>query len=165
VADRDEQAAFIERFAAILTEAGWPRMPARVFVALLITDSGRLTSAELCDMLQVSPAAVSGAVRYNAQIGLVRRERDPATRRDVYSLHDDVWPTVGKFGARIYSRFADELRPAIELLGADTPAGVRAADTVSFFEYLTKEIPAVMDRWKDQRGAGHEGARSRVRPE
>ena len=39
-------------------------MPARVFSALLATDSGRLTAAELAERLQISPAAVSGAVRY-----------------------------------------------------------------------------------------------------
>src|SRR5579862_4794131 len=37
---------FIERFAALLITAGFPPMPARVFVALLVTDSGRLSSVE-----------------------------------------------------------------------------------------------------------------------
>ena len=49
-------------------------MPARVFAALLASDSGRLTSAELSALLKVSPAAVSGAVRYLAQVNLVSRE-------------------------------------------------------------------------------------------
>ena len=44
------------------------RMPARVFAALLASDDGALTSAELGEQLQVSPAAVSGAVRYLAQV-------------------------------------------------------------------------------------------------
>jgi len=47
---------FIERFAAVLTEAGIPRMPARIFAALLASDSGRLTAAELAAQLQASPA-------------------------------------------------------------------------------------------------------------
>ena len=38
------------------------RMPARVFAALLTTDSGSLTAAGLAAMLHVSPAAISGAV-------------------------------------------------------------------------------------------------------
>ena len=54
--------AYIERFAAVLVAAGFPPMPARVFVALLVTDSGRLSAAELAAMLRISPAAVSGAV-------------------------------------------------------------------------------------------------------
>jgi DNA-binding transcriptional regulator GbsR (MarR family) len=59
----DDAARFIERFASVMEESGIPRMPARVFAALLATDSGRLTSSELAELLQVSPAAVSGAVR------------------------------------------------------------------------------------------------------
>jgi hypothetical protein len=41
-----------------MTDSGMPRMPSRVFVALLITDSGRLTSTELADILDISPAAI-----------------------------------------------------------------------------------------------------------
>jgi DNA-binding transcriptional regulator GbsR (MarR family) len=66
VDDRDDQAVlrFIERFSSVFTESGMPRMPSRVFVALLASDAGELTAAELADLLRVSPAAISGAVRY-----------------------------------------------------------------------------------------------------
>ena len=47
----------------MLAEAGIARMPARVFAALLVTESGSLTAAELARQLHVSPAAVSGAAR------------------------------------------------------------------------------------------------------
>ena len=49
---------FIERFAALLITAGFPPMPARVFVALIVTDSGRLSSVELTQLLKISTAAV-----------------------------------------------------------------------------------------------------------
>jgi hypothetical protein len=39
-----------------------PRMPARVFAAVLVAEDGRRTAAELADQLGVSPAAISGAV-------------------------------------------------------------------------------------------------------
>ena len=68
---------FVERFSSDLEAAGVPRLPARVFVALLVEDDGYLTAAELAERLQISPAAVSGAVRYLIQVNLVRREREP----------------------------------------------------------------------------------------
>src|ERR1700730_19198199 len=77
---------FIEKFAAVLSLAGFPAMPARVFVALLVTDAGRLTAAELADLLQISPAAVSGAVRYLGGLGLVDKERVPGSRRACYRV-------------------------------------------------------------------------------
>ena len=46
-------------------------MPARVFAALLIAPDARLTAAELAERLQVSPAAISGAVRYLVQVRMV----------------------------------------------------------------------------------------------
>jgi hypothetical protein len=61
--DADALARFVERFAVVLTEAGWPRMPARVFACLLADERGELTARELVDRLTVSPAAISGAGR------------------------------------------------------------------------------------------------------
>ena len=86
---RDEEAVmrFVERCALTLTEAGIPRMPARVFVALLVSDDGRRTAAELAEMLKVSPAAISNAVRYLQQVRLAVREREPGERRDHYRLY------------------------------------------------------------------------------
>ncbi|HLK79810.1 MAG TPA: MarR family transcriptional regulator, partial [Streptosporangiaceae bacterium] len=82
---------YIERFAAVLVAAGFPAMPARVFVALLVAESGRLSAAELAGRLRVSPAAVSGAVRYLIQVGLVHKERVPGSRRDYYRMPGTMW--------------------------------------------------------------------------
>jgi len=56
-------------------------MPARVFACVLADDSGKLTAQELASRLQVSPAAVSGAVRYLPQARLLLGEDRPAGRR------------------------------------------------------------------------------------
>ena len=78
--DPEVVSRFVEHFAAQLVEAGLPRMPARVFVALLASDAGVLTSVELGEQLRISPAAVSGAVRYLSQVRMVSREREPGSR-------------------------------------------------------------------------------------
>ena len=92
VINRDKgRAAFIERFASVLTESGFPRMPARVFAALLATDSGRLTAAELAGLLHVSAAAISGAVSYLVQVNLASREAEPGSRREHYRVHSGTW--------------------------------------------------------------------------
>src|SRR5579863_9168607 len=90
---RDEQAVrqFVERFAAVLAQAGIPLMPSRVFVALLTADAPRLTADDIAGILQVSPAAVSGAVRYLLPIGLVTRETQPGSRRYWYQTPRNVW--------------------------------------------------------------------------
>ncbi|MFJ9176710.1 GbsR/MarR family transcriptional regulator [Streptomyces sp. NPDC102360] len=142
---------FVERFAAQLLDAGMTRMPARVFAALLASDSGALTSAELGKQLQVSPAAVSGAVRYLTQQHMVTRERDPGTRRDLFRVHSNQWYEALGSRDSVMKRWEDALREGVESLGADTPAGRRIAETLAFFEFVQVELAALMERWREHR--------------
>jgi DNA-binding transcriptional regulator GbsR (MarR family) len=151
---KDPLFGYIERFAAVLMAAGFPPMPARVFVALLITDSGRLTAAELAGMLRISPAAVSGGVRYLVQLGLVHKERVPGSRRDYYRMPDDVWSDMFRLRDQVMQRWAGLVREGIELLGPDTPAGTRLADHATFFEFVSRELPEVLKRWDEYRAGG-----------
>ena len=140
---------YIERFASVLVAAGFPPMPARVFVALLVTDSGRLTAADLAEVLRVSPAAVSGAVRYLVQLGLVHKERVPGSRRDYYRMPDDVWSDMFRLRDQVMQRWAALVREGIELVGPDTPAGARLAEHATFFEFVSRELPEVLKRWDE----------------
>jgi DNA-binding transcriptional ArsR family regulator len=142
---------YIERFASVLVAAGFPPMPARVFVALLVTDSGRLTAAELAAVLRVSPAAVSGGVRYLTQLSLVHKERVPGSRRDYYRMPDDVWSDMFRLRDQVLQRWAALIREGIDLLGPDTPAGVRLADHAIFFDFVSAEMPEVLKRWAEYR--------------
>jgi DNA-binding transcriptional regulator GbsR (MarR family) len=138
---------FIERFASVLVAAGFPAMSARVFVAFLVSNSYRLTAAELADMLQISPAAVSGAVRYLIGLGLVHKDRVPGSRRDYYRMPADVWNEVMRMQSQVLMRWTSLLKEGVDLVGADTPAGSRMADHTAFFEFVNAEIPAMLARW------------------
>jgi predicted transcriptional regulator len=146
-------AGFIERFAAVLILAGFPPMPARVFTALLVTDSGRLSAAELVDLLQISPAAVSGAVRYLTGIGLVHKERVPGSRREYYRMPGDIWHQVMLMRNQVLIRWAGLLKEGIDLVGAQSPAGRRMTGHAEFFEFLAAEMPVLMARWDAVNGA------------
>jgi predicted transcriptional regulator len=147
---RDEAAVerFVERFASELVEAGMQRMPARVFGALLVSETGALTSAELGERLQVSPAAVSGAVRYLAQVDMISREREPGSRRERYSMHTEQW--YESFGRRDrdFGRWESSLRSGVELVGSDSDAGRRLAETADFFAFLHRELGEMIERWR-----------------
>jgi predicted transcriptional regulator len=155
VPPRDDAAVrrFIEDFASALTEMGVPRMPARVFVALVTSDPGRLSADELAATLHASRAAMSGAVRYLVQLGLIRREGEPGSRRHFYRVPDDVWGEIISIRNRAMARWTAVLREGIPILGADTPAGLRITDSVRFFEFVSAELPLVIDRWQDRKAA------------
>nr|WP_223188539.1 MarR family transcriptional regulator [Streptomyces sp. TRM68416] len=149
--DTEGVSRFVEHFAAQLVEAGVPRMPARVFAALLASDSGALTSVELGEQLRISPAAVSGAVRYLAQVHLVSREREPGSRRERYRVHSDQWYEAIANREAVIKRWQDALREGVTSLGPDTPAGRRLTETVAFFEFMEGELTAMMERWRVHR--------------
>jgi len=146
---QDDVARFVERFALMMNEAGLPRMPARVFGALLVAETGKRTASELAEVLQVSPAAISGAVRYLGQVGLVLRARDPGERRDHYELLDDLWYEMYANRDKQFAEWASIMNDGAETLGADSPAGARLATSAEFFEFLRGEIPKLLQHWRD----------------
>jgi DNA-binding transcriptional regulator GbsR (MarR family) len=146
--DPDAVTQFIERFSSALVDAGVPHMPALVFVALLATDSGRLTADELATQLRVSRAAVSGAVKYLRQVGLVGRERQPGTRRHRYFLEDPTWYELVARREQILERWILATRSGAEALGPDTPAGARLLESLRFFEFARDDLVAMLERWK-----------------
>jgi predicted transcriptional regulator len=144
--------AFIERFTAHLTQSGFPRTPARIFVALLTSDSSTLTAAELADLLHTSPASVSSGVRYLLHVGLVAAEGEPGSRRLHYRMSTRVWEDVVQLRDRQFSDWAAELRHGVNVLGPVTPAGARMAHTVRYFEFISQEIAGLLARWRAQSG-------------
>lgn len=141
---------FIESFSAALVEAGVPRMPSLVFVCLLASEEDGLTADELAVKLQVSRAAISGAVNYLAPVGLISRERQPGSRRYRYVLRDPTWFEMLVRRERILDRWVTTTREGIAALGAQTHAGRRLAESLAFFEFLQREMPAMLARWRDQ---------------
>ncbi|MDQ0600177.1 putative transcriptional regulator [Streptomyces canus] len=149
--DAEAVSKFVESFAAQLVEAGMQRMAARVFAALLSSDEGVMTSAELGEQLRISPAGVSGAVRYLAQTHMVAREREPGSRRERYRVQGDQWYEALTNREAVLKRWEAALRDGVAGLGAETPAGRRMAETLAFFEFLEGEVAAMMERWRTHR--------------
>ncbi len=144
---------FVERLAAEMTAAGMQRMASRVFAALLTSETASLTAAELAEQLQISPAAVSGAIGYLTRVDMVSRERDPGTRRDRYVLHNELWYETFTRRDQVLVRWEKVLHEGAEALGPDTAAGRRTAETAEFFAFLHTEMLGIMDRWRAHKEA------------
>jgi DNA-binding MarR family transcriptional regulator len=145
---------FVERFALLLTDAGWPRMPARVFACLLADEKDSLTAGELAARLSVSPAAVSGAVRYLVQLGLIVRDREPGSRSDHYAVDDLVWQRTWIERLRQLRRWQDSLTEGIGTVGPDSGAVHRLGEARRFFAFIEAEMAGVLDRWREQFAGG-----------
>ncbi|MEU1971533.1 MarR family transcriptional regulator [Microbacterium sp. NPDC019599] len=146
-----------EQAASLLTAAGMARMPSRVMMALVGSPDDGYTAAELADRLGVSPAAVSGAVRYLQSIHMIRRISRPGDRRDRYELSDDAWSDVATGNAPLYTRLADFM----DLIADDNdgaPASVaRARATADFLRFLATRMPELVEEWRVARGQAADG--------
>ena len=152
-----EPSRFVERFGSALTAAGMQRLPSRVFAALLADDDGRMTAAELGEVLSVSPASVSGAVRYLQQMRMIHREREQGSRRDVYVVADDAWHDMMMNSASVYAPLTQSLSEGVDQVGGrGTTAGDRLALSVAFLEFVTEEMQQLSERWDKRRAElGH----------
>ncbi|MER5425919.1 GbsR/MarR family transcriptional regulator [Streptosporangium roseum] len=152
---RDEEAVrrLVERFALDLTEAGMSRMPARVLVAILVAEKGELHAAEIAEFLQVSPAAISGAVRYLTQTALIIREREPGARHDHYRMHDNVWYQSIAHKETLLRQWERTLLDGIEATGTGSRAAARLAESQEFLEFLRLEMPALLEKWRHGRSS------------
>ena len=144
----------VERFGQALEGSGMPRMPARVFAFVLAEDSERYTAAELAEGLQVSPAAISGAVRYLVNTGLLIKERVPGRRGDIFRVLDgDIWSTITTARKPMIDNFIAAVDDAIALVGADTPGGRRLVETADFLRFTRADLDDLPRRWASYREA------------
>ncbi|MER5324595.1 GbsR/MarR family transcriptional regulator [Streptosporangium roseum] len=137
-----------DQLTDLLVQGGIPQMMAKVLAALYTTDSGSLTSAELVQRLQVSPASISKAVGYLEAQELIRRERDPRRRAERYVIDDNVWYQAMLASARANALLADTARQSARTLGPTTPAGVRLENMSQFLTRVGEDLVRSAEHWR-----------------
>ena len=148
---RDERAvsAYVERFGNTLTEAGMPRLAARVFAQLLADDDGRMTAAELTAALEVSPAAISGAVRYLTQVSMIGKERERGSRRDVYVVHTDAWHEAIMRRDHLMGQLASGMQLGVDAVGGmQTASGQRLRLSIEFLDFVATSMAEMSAEWE-----------------
>lgn len=135
--------------ATELANEGFPRVPAQILLRLMVEPDGSMTAAALSASLELSPAAVSGGVRYLGVLGFIRTEVVPGGRRHVYSL-----PVLPWYASTLIQDRYGPLRALIEagLAGVEAgPARDRLTEMADFFRFLQTEMPHLWDRWQQTR--------------
>lgn len=145
-----------ETSAAVLTAAGFPKMPARALMALVVSDDGWLTAAELSEILGASAAAVSGAVRYLQTVGFVHRVSQPGSRRDRYALPDNAWYVASLRQNPVYERLAGLADSTASSLPPGSSARARVNEMGAFYRFLMVRLPELLDEWEHTRLVRHD---------
>lgn len=148
----DPFAQFVENTAGELVAQGFPRMPANVIMALTASEEGRMTAAELAESLGVSPGAVSGAVRYLSNVGMVRSTTITGTRKHVYALPERPWYTASLTRRDVYGHIVAQLRRDIVRLPPGA-ARERIEEMADFFEFIDQRMPQLLEEWDNLRSS------------
>ena len=151
---RDERTlqAATEQSAALLTAAGFPKMPARTLMALMTSETG-LTAVELAERLGASAAAISGAVRYLQQVGIIIRVAEVGSRRDRYELPEDAWYAVLTGKSPLYGALASLAESATAAIDdPESTATARLDEMARFYRFFDARIPQLMEEWEEERG-------------
>ena len=144
----------VERLGQTLETMGLPRMPARVFAFILADDESAYTAADLARGLDVSPAAISGAVRYLSDTHLIVRERNPAGRGDLFRARDgDIWGTIQAARRPVLDVIIESVQEAVDLLPEGSPGRERVEETRDYFRFVQEDAFGLDRRWREWRDA------------
>ncbi|GAA4670263.1 MarR family transcriptional regulator [Streptomyces chumphonensis] len=145
-----------ERLALTLSESGMQKATARVMTALLFSRHETMTAADLCQELQISTGAVSGAVKQLIPTGIVERAPAPGSRRDHYRFREHAWATLmGKQNALLDSMW-DAASEGLKVVGKDSAPGRRLDEMQHFYGFMQREMAALIDKWLEQYEAGQD---------
>ena len=144
----------VAQMVSALNANGFPRMPAAVMMAIMVSEEGMLTAEQLAEQLGASAAAISGAVRYLASVGMIYRHRLPGTRHYSYELPAHSWYTASLQKSDLYQliiRLASHAVPTLGPRGAE-----RVQEMADFFAFLDRRMPEVLEEWTQLRAGGTE---------
>lgn len=144
----------VERLGATLEASGVPPMAARVFAYVLAEDREQYTARDLAEGLQVSPAAVSGAMKFLVAAGLVIRERRRGGRGHVFRVIDnDIWTPIMEGRVRMLEQFRAAADDAVELLAPGSAGRARVEETRDYLAFAATDMARMIDRWHAHRTA------------
>lgn len=147
----DEEAGrYADGLAALLDTAGFPRMPARVLMALLTSPEGASTAERLSESLSASRAAISGATRYLESVQVIRVDSMPGSRRRMYRIAPE-WYTVTLTRRSLYRELAERASRRPPGLEPGTEAGDRVQEMADFYAFLDRRFPELLEEWRAQR--------------
>jgi hypothetical protein len=146
----EETRRYADGLAGLLEAAGFPRMPARVLMALLTSPHDGLTAEQLSDVLDASRAAISGAVRYLESVRVLRADSLPKTRKRVYRVVSG-WYTATLSRRSLYRELAERAAQRPPALAEGTAAGERVREMADFYAFLDRRFPELLEEWESRR--------------
>nr|WP_225986561.1 MarR family transcriptional regulator [Rufibacter sp. LB8] len=135
-------------------QQGFPPVTGRVMGLLYISDQPQLSFEEIIEALNISKSAASNALNLLLQMRLIEYTTFSGDRKRYFSALLENWhqEVVSKMNSIL--RFSKLMRQANELRGdANLEMNKRVLERIEFMEFLSQEVPALLEKWLKDRKA------------
>lgn len=147
-----EQKKLIEKIGIYHEQQGFPPATGRIMGLLYVCDRPHLTFEEITDTLGLSKSATSNALNLLLQVRLVEYTTFSGDRKRYFGALLENWheEVINKMESIL--GFSKLLRQTNELRGDTNPdMNKKVLERIEFMEYLSKEVPALMEEWLKNR--------------
>ncbi|MFE0805013.1 GbsR/MarR family transcriptional regulator [Streptomyces sp. NPDC058812] len=145
-----ELRAIAEKLALALSEGGMQKTMARVMTALLFTQQKTMTAGDLCEELQISSGAVSGAVKQLILTNMIERVPAPGSRRDHYRFRENAWATLLGNQNAVFTIMMEAASEGLKIAELNSPAGHRLDEMQDFYSFMHRELTALIEAWRER---------------
>jgi DNA-binding MarR family transcriptional regulator len=150
-ADITAERRYAEEAAVVLAGMGLPLATGKLLGWLLICEPAAQSGAEMAAALGLSKGSVSAGIRILENSGLARRVAMPGRRGTFYEMTPDA--IMRAAGSEKFTQFRQLMDRGLEVLGGEDAAGAeRLRLNRDFYAFLEVELPALIERFKLQRG-------------
>ncbi len=139
---------FIEGVAGLLLPWGVPPVAARLYGYLLLSDQPASLD-EITTGLGVSKSTASVAARLLEHYTLVRRHREPGTKRALYAVADNYEAMIGQQN-RLLDALANQMDAGFDVVGS-SEAGIRLKQMAEFYRVMCSAMDDALSRWKQMK--------------
>lgn len=151
----DAELDFADAIAAFFAREGMPLIAGRVVGWLLICDPPEQTAAGLAEVLQVSRSSISSATRLLTPSGLVEGIRRRGERQEFFRIAADGWSRMLLRRYEQTAAFRDLVAGGLAVLDDAPPERRERLENVhALYGFLAGELPALLQRWQAEHGAG-----------
>lgn len=147
----DERVGYVEDFGLLFEGFGLPRMVGRVLGVLLISEEPEFSAEELAEALRASRGSISSATRTLVAMGLVQRRTRPGQRRDYFRMKPGAWDELMRRELETLSRFRQMAERGLGITNSNGAARRNLEEMREFYAYWEKELPAVLERWEEDK--------------
>ncbi len=133
----ENQTVFIDEIASLLTTSGMPLTSARIY-GLLLLDSAPISLDDMTDKLGISKSAASVAVKHLETKVMARRQREPGTKRILFSAPENA---VGLLSTK--SQLIKDLGHLLTARASDIATGATQQRIVAIGNFYLKMQRAI----------------------